>query len=331
MVFDRVGTVWKLAEQTLINGELLGNSLDEALYLHVVLVLPGILRTPVGLEVLLYDLHLLHGSLLGIFLHAGVDGGIDLQTACVKVIAVILAPVFQMVGHCLAEVFCLTVVVALHAVVELNGNLLQTVVFGLCEVAMQQHVVHHHVATLKGVLWIGDGIVEGGGLQHSHEHGCLFGGQSFGGGVEIGLTGRLDTVCVASEVNRVGIHCENFVLVEDHFQLGGDNPLLGLHDEHLQAGNLSENTRGILGADAEHILGQLLRDGAGSTGILVHNGILGSSEETDGVNAFVLIETLVLRVNQSLPESGIHLFKLHRRTVLREELADEFAVGRIKL
>ena len=236
-----------------------------------------------------------------------------------------------MVCHCLAEVLGLSVVVAFHAIVELDGYFLQPVKLFLGEVSVNEHVVHHHITALDGILGVGDRVIERGCLQHTHEYGCLFGGESFGSGVEIGLASRLDAVCIASEVNGICIHREYLVLVEYHFQLGGDDPLLGLHDKHFHAGNLAEQTCGILGAHAEHVLGQLLRDCAGSAGILVDKSVLGCSEEADGVNALVLVEAFVLRVNQSLPESGIYLFKLHRRTVLREELADELAVGRIKL
>ena len=316
VVFDGVGTVGEAVEQVLIDGQLLHDALDEIGNLAVVLVLPRILRTPMGVEVLLHLLHLLAGGFLGILLHAGVDGGVDFQSAGVEVVAVVLAPFFQVVGNGLAEILGLSVVVGLDAVLQLDGHLLQFLVFLAAQVAVLHHVVHHHVAALDGVLGMRDGVVEGGGLEHAYEHGSLVDGELLRGVAEVGLAGGLDAKGIAAEVDGVGIHRQDLVLVENHLQLEGDNPLLGLHDEHLQTGNVAQQTRGILGAHAEHVLGQLLGDGRGTAGVAVHNGILGGTHQSDGVDAIVLIEAFVLGVDEGLPESGSHLFELHRRAVL---------------
>ncbi len=47
----------------------------------------GAMDAPVVVEVLLYLLHLLVSSLLGVFLHTRVDGGVYLQTDGVEVVA----------------------------------------------------------------------------------------------------------------------------------------------------------------------------------------------------------------------------------------------------
>ena len=125
VVLHGVGLVGELALQFLINRQFFGDSLDETLDFHMVLILPRILFSPVRLEVLLHDLHLFNSGFLSIFLHTCVDGGVDFQTAGIEVVTVFLAPMFQVVGHCLAEILCLTVVVALHFVVEFGGNLAQ--------------------------------------------------------------------------------------------------------------------------------------------------------------------------------------------------------------
>ena len=195
---------------------------------------------------------------------------------------------------------------------------------------MNHHVVEHDITAFQRVFGVGNRVVVGGGLEHTHEHRRLFHGQSVGRGIEIGLAGRLDTIGVTTEIHCVSIHRENLVLVVDGLQLDSDNPFLGLHDEHLQTGNLAEQTGGILCAHAEHVLGQLLRNGGGTAGALAHDGVFGRTEHTDGVHTDVLVETLVLGVYQHFPEHGVHLAELHRRAVFREIFADEFAVGRIQ-
>ena len=96
---------------------------------------------PVIVEVLLYLLHLFASSILGIFLHTGVDGGVNLQTTGIEVVTFLLAPVFQIVGNSLTEVFRLSVVVLLYLEVELDRHLLQLVVTILGEVAVCHHII----------------------------------------------------------------------------------------------------------------------------------------------------------------------------------------------
>ena len=80
-------------------------------------------------EVLLYLFHLLAGCIFSILLHAGIDGGINLQTAGIEVVTFVFTPVFQVVGYSLTEVFSLSVVVFLYLEVELDRLSLQLVVF----------------------------------------------------------------------------------------------------------------------------------------------------------------------------------------------------------
>ena len=49
------------------------------------------------------------------------------------------------------------------------------------------------------------------------------------------------------------------------------------------------------------------------------------------VNAEMVIETLVLSVNQGIPENGVHIVIRHRRTVLAEVFANHHTVGTIDL
>ena len=106
----------------------------------MVLILPRILTHPVAfaclgaadvpvvVEVLLYLLHLLAGCIFCILLHAGIDGGINLQTAGIEVVTFVFTPVFQVVGYSLTEVFCLSVVVFLYLEIELDRLIFQLIV-----------------------------------------------------------------------------------------------------------------------------------------------------------------------------------------------------------
>ena len=141
IVVHGVWIVRETSHQILVEWLSLGDALDEVWNHLVVLILPRFLShpfslsclcaadAPVVVEVLLHLLHLLAGCLLGILLHAGIYGGVDLQTAGVEVVTFFLAPVFQVVGYSLTEVFSLSVVVFLYLEVEFDRLSLQLVVF----------------------------------------------------------------------------------------------------------------------------------------------------------------------------------------------------------
>ena len=113
IVVDGVFVAVVFLREVFVDGLSLGDVLDEVLDLHVSLVLPGVRAAPVLVEGLLHLLHLLEGGLFGIFLHARVDGGVDLQSFGIEgvtIVEVVLAPVLQIVGHSLAEVVGVAVV-----------------------------------------------------------------------------------------------------------------------------------------------------------------------------------------------------------------------------
>ena len=150
--------------EVFVDGLPLGNVLDEVLDLDVPLVLPGVGASPVLVEGLLYFLHLLVGSLLGIFLHTGVDGGIDLQAFGIEGVAIVevfLAPAFQIVGHSLAKVVGIAVVGRLHTVVKFDVELLERVTLFSGQVTVLMHEVEDDVTALEGVLGIDEGIIIG--------------------------------------------------------------------------------------------------------------------------------------------------------------------------
>ena len=125
IVVDRVRVVGETLQQFLIARLSLGNSLNKPCNLLMFLVLPRVGVSPMVLEVTLHHLHLLYGSFLGIFLHTGVESGVDFQSAGIEVITIFLAPVVEIVCYCLAEILSLSVVTALHAVVEFYWYCLQ--------------------------------------------------------------------------------------------------------------------------------------------------------------------------------------------------------------
>ena len=242
----------------------LSDILDEVLDFLMTLILPGISRTPVGVEVTLHLSHLLAGSLFGIFLHAGVDGCVDLQTFGIKgitVVKVFLAPVFQIIGHSLAEVISIAVVGRLHAVVESDVELLERVTLFSGQVTMLLHEVQNDITTLQRILGIDEGIIIGGSLEHTHEDGCVLRCQVLGLAVEVGLAGSFDTEGIGTKINGIGILRENLVLGKEILELVGSNPLLALHDKHFQPRDIAQKTCRVFATGAEEILSQLLGDG----------------------------------------------------------------------
>ena len=78
-----------------------------------------------GIEGLLHLFHLFHSSLFGIFLHTGVEGGLDTQTIGIEVVTALPAPVFQIIRNSLTEVVGLAVVSCLYTIIELDIQLFQ--------------------------------------------------------------------------------------------------------------------------------------------------------------------------------------------------------------
>ena len=189
--------------------------------------------------------------------------------------------------------------------------------------------VEHDVAALDGVVGIDEGIVVGGGLEHAYEDGGVLRLQVFGRTAEVGLAGGLDAKGVGAEVYGVGILRQDLFLGEEVFEFVGGDPFLALHDEHLQSGNVSQEACGVFRACAEEVLGQLLGDGRGTTGVAMEDIVLGDGYEGGIVDAVVMIEMFVFSRDECLPEYGIHLLVGYGRTVLAEELADLLAVGTV--
>ena len=111
------------------------------------------------LEIALHQAHFLGNGLLGIALHAHVDGCVNFQAVGVQIHIVGAAPVAQFIGHGGAEIKRFAVVGALHAVVQLHRQLLQRIGLAGRQVATTHHVVKHHIAPPQTVFGVQARIV----------------------------------------------------------------------------------------------------------------------------------------------------------------------------
>ena len=110
---------------------------------------------------------------------------------------------------------------------------------------MLTHQVKDDVTTLQGVLWVNQRIIIGGGLEHTNQDGCVLGRQILRFAVKIGLTSRFDTKGVRTEIDGIGILCQNLVFGEEEFQFIGCDPFLTLHNEHLHPWDIAQQTRRV--------------------------------------------------------------------------------------
>ena len=126
---------------------------------------------------------------------------------------------------------------------------------------MLVHQVEHNVTALQRVVGVNQRVVVGGSLQHTYQHSCILGSKILWRATKVSFTSCLDTECVRTEIHGVGILCQNLVLVKEELQLVGSNPLLALQNEHLDTGDVTQQTCRILRTCTEQVLGQLLCDG----------------------------------------------------------------------
>ena len=219
MVVDRIDVVTIAGNQCFIVRLALGDTLYEAGNDLVVLILPRVFVAPVVLEVALDNAHLFVGGLLGIFLHACVEGGIYFQSACIQVIPILIQPFFQVVGNGVAEIGGLTVIVFFYLEIKLDGKGRKRLVFFFADVTVLEHLLEHHVTAGKAVLGVGAWVVIGRSLEHTHQDGGLVGGELLGRTVKISLGSRLDTVRIGTEIYGIGVHGDDFLFRIDVFKL----------------------------------------------------------------------------------------------------------------
>ena len=303
----------------------LGYVFDEVGNHVAVFIAPGVaLASHVVVEGTLERAHVFRDSLFGIALHLLVEGGVDFQT--IRVGVHIWAVLFDISGHGLAEIQGVSLLLGFGGEVQFDGQGLEGVAFGTAEVLVLVHILQHHVAAPERGFGIYARIVRAGGLEEADKHGGLFGFQVARLFIEIGTRGRLDAVGVAAEVNGVGVHRQYLVLVVEQFEFDGYQHLLALLDEDAHARDITQQSRGILRADAEHILHQLLRDG-GCAARMSHNGILSRGGQSVEIDAVVAVEAFVFGVYEGLEEDGRNAVHGHGGAVLIVELAYERAVG----
>ena len=161
IMIDGVGVALKLAFQVSVDRQTSCNVFDKVGHLPVLLVLPGRSRAPMAVEAFLNHAHLFVHSLLGIFLHARVEGGVNLQTIGIEVYVhlFLVEEIAQVLGQLLSEVQRLAVVNVLYTKTQLNGHGAERVVFSLRKMSVGAQVVEHHVAALQAALRVQLGVV----------------------------------------------------------------------------------------------------------------------------------------------------------------------------
>ena len=295
-------------------------------------VLPRVGAAPVLSETLLRNLHLLPHRCLGIGLHTRVDRSIDSQSVGIKVQLVdsivtrhmtLRAEVVDVTLERLAEIGCHAVLITLiDTHLESNGQRCQRIQLGSrCLLTVDEKMMmvidklQDCVAALETVMGVEPRVVVAGSLEQPHQGGCLLVVEGIGHRAKISAGCRLDTVGIASEIDRIEVHGQYLFLREHPLKLQRHNPLLSLHDQYPDARQMPQQARGILRADTEHVLCQLLGDCAGSSGMTTKD-VLHGREKTDDIDAMMLIETLVLCIDKGTYQDGRYLLIGDRRTVL---------------
>ena len=284
--------------------------------------------------------HVLAHGLLGIGLHALVDGGVDFQSVAVDVVVraiglgVLVAPAVEWVAHpggrvvhvglavplgvvlllgllghhhaaqLLAEVGRQAVVVVHAVIAEHQGELLGGLGVGLAQETGLDHLVKHHIASLAGALAVAQRIVVRRVFAHAHQRGRFLQVELRGVFAEIDKCRRLDAHSVVQEVELVEIHLDNLVLGVVALELDGDDPL----DGFLQ-GTLKDVAR----FGRVELLGELLGDGAATAGaLLAHQHALDNrAPERPHVDTRMVVEAGVFGGNQCVAQVLRELVVVH--------------------
>ena len=206
---------------------------------------------------------MLISSLFSILLHAGIDGGINLQSVGVDIVsltiflAVLITPSIKRVvlpgngvnvvlnhvprwivralgllGHHVAaqeitEVCSNTILMVSHMELQVQGFSGVLIVFLLRNVIGLEHLVEHHITTLQGTVGMTDRVKVGRILTQAYEHRRLGDGKVFGILIKIGIRGSLDTYGIMQEVEVIEIHRHDFILRIVTLQFDGYHPLYG--------------------------------------------------------------------------------------------------------
>ena len=147
IIIHRIRVVGITCQQLLVVVCFFGYVFNKSLLLLTVLVAPRILIAPVGLEIALHLLHVLHHSLLGILLHTRVDGRVDAQSVAIEILVIVLAPsILQLIGKHIAEIRRLAVGRPHRRIFQFYRQLAQRVILLVRKKLFAQQVAQHHIA-----------------------------------------------------------------------------------------------------------------------------------------------------------------------------------------
>ena len=250
------------------------NVFYEVWYNLSVFVAPRFHIFPMGIEILLHDLHLLCCSLFCIFLHAGVKCRVYLKTIIIKVqvrqIIYLLTQTLDMFCYGITEIWCYTTFFTfeLHKF-KSQRQLLKFVKFCLRQMSVFQHIVHYDIPSLQRIFRMGYRVKYCSTFQGAYQYCCFFNGKFLGRTVKICFGGSLNTIGIMSEIYSVGILSQYLFLTsfsahryrKVYLQFSCRNPFFGFHNEYSKTRYLSHNTSTILCTYSEHILGKLLCNG----------------------------------------------------------------------
>ena len=147
--------------------------------------------------------------------------------------------------------------------------------------------------SLEGEVRMEGGVVAGGLVDHTHQHGALFYIKVYRVFGEEGLGGGLDAICAAAEEDGVQVHIHYLFLGVVPFELDGGDPLLELYPDHLYLRHAG-NPAAYVGPGIER-LGELLGEGAAAAlgGVAPQEGAVGHAAQGPEVDAGVVVEALV--------------------------------------
>src|SRR5690606_18147634 len=162
-----------------------------------------------SVERVLQNRELVGHSFFSIFLHAGVDGSVDLQTIGVNVIrtSVGFLTVFGYGSYFILqnfpEVRSITGVLIHLAIVELDGLFLQLCGRGGFELSVLHHLVEHHISSVFRLYWISPWVVGVICLKHSNKNRSFFHCKAIGFFGEEGSGSVSDPINIVAEWNGI--------------------------------------------------------------------------------------------------------------------------------
>ena len=239
---------------------------------------------------------MLGNSLLSIFLHTAVDGGIDLQAIGVNVvgssvsIVVLVAPTIDWVAfpsnrvfiellvlpgsivaanrflshqdltQVVAKISGMPFLVAYAMEVQPKRTLSEFFPLLFCEESCLLHLHQNRIATVYATFWTTNRIEIAGVLAHAYKQGTLASVEVRRILSKVSLGSRLDAYSIVEEVEVVEVHADDFLLRVEAFQFERNHPFDRLLQESLHCcGSLLR----------VELLGKLLRDGTSTTSALL--------------------------------------------------------------